>query len=198
MCYSKGYQQTKENPSIIGHRQAWDAIVYWCFLLFSPLLVASFHLLFISSPLTTEFLLLLIVFHCDFSNVFHPSASVSLCLFAEASRWRELEAGLWSPLTHMTGHSGLQRPMPSKQGDENDLLCIFGKGFPTHTRPLTVYPKPIEVDSFHLHKLPKCGHDYWRKWWWPVVPSPSSFPWPFLLLYHLASHFLLLVDRTCS
>lgn len=79
-------------------------------------------------------------------------------------------------LTCMTGRSGLRCPTPSKQGTENDLLCIFGKGSPTHTQPIALHPKHRVADSYHLHKLPKCGRGYFRKWWWPVVPSPQFLP----------------------
>lgn len=192
----------------MGHTQAWDASVYWCVLLFFLLLLwlhpsssaCILHHLFIVYP------------HCwtrpfaycvpqwflpGLSTLLFPLFICSVFEAGVSGSWPLITAGL--QLTCMTGCSGLRCPTTGMQGAESASLCIFGKGSPTYTWPFTVYLKHIEVkDSFHLHKLPKCGRDYCRKWRWPVVPTPNSFSWPFLHVYHLLSHFLSFADQSCS
>lgn len=77
MCYSKGYQQTKENPSIISCRQALGC---HCLLMY-------FIIFFSFGCILPSSLLLLIVFPYDFSHASPPSSR--LCLFAVSLRWRE-------------------------------------------------------------------------------------------------------------
>lgn len=132
MCSSQGYQQTKETLSIICHRQARDAFVYWCFLLFSPPLIAllpCLHPSIVSSSLTltAKLLPLLIMLHCDFSqglsSLLFPLFICSVFETGVSGSRPLITTGM--QLMCMSGCSGLQRPHgPAQYSWELEMTCF--------------------------------------------------------------------------
>lgn len=180
MCYSQGYQQTKENISIIGHRQICDAIVYWCLLLFSPPLVvyppSSLHHL--PSLLNSSFCIL-----C--SIVISPTVP---CLFTVPLRWREWKLAsdhCWpAAIVH---YRALRSAAPLAQSAGSwKWLSVYLERLLLHIHGLSQFTQSIKAKP--LSTCLNFQNDYCRTWTCALTP----FPWPFLHLSHLSSHLLLI------
>lgn len=165
-----------------------DVFYYFLLLWLHPSIISS------SVTLTAELLLLLI----SPRTLLPPLLSVCLqCLKDGVSgSWPLIPAGL--QLTCMTAQLHAQYA-----GNWKWLALYIWKGSPTDTRPITIYQKHIEAKTLSTCvKLTKCGHYYRRKWRLPVLPTPSSFPWPFYifttcsLLISPAVHVLLKTSET--
>lgn len=167
----------------MGHRQARDAFVYWCSLLFSPPLIAllpRLHPSIISSSLTltAKLLPLLIMLHCDFSqglsSLLFPLFICSVFETGVSGSRPLITTGM--QLMCMSDRSGLQRPHgPAQYSWKLEMTCsVYLEWVLLHIFSLSPFGRKHigAKDLFHLRKLPKCGQDY------------CSLLVPLLRLYH--------------